>query len=401
MERVTWVIGTCDTKWDELRFVYSILARARMPVALVDVSTQPHSHKADIPAAEIASYHPTRRDFLEQNEGRGDAITCMSEALAAYVSENHPFGVIGLGGSGGTALICAGLRALPVGIPKIMVSTVASGQVAPYVGESDIMMLYSITDISGINRISHTILSNAAHALLGMITREVFPFESNKPLLGMTMFGVTTKGVNQIKAALESDYEILIFHATGTGGRSMEKLIDSGLIDHVIDMTTTEICDLHMGGIMSAGEKRMDAILKRKIPYLLSLGALDMVNFGGIDTIPGQYRDRLLYRHNPQVTLMRTTPGECEQMGRWIARKLNRSQAPVRLFIPEKGVSALSVEGQPFYDPEADQALFKTLETEMEITEERQIISLPYSINDPEFTTAIVAEFRKINTAGS
>ncbi|MCB0664708.1 MAG: Tm-1-like ATP-binding domain-containing protein [Saprospiraceae bacterium] len=398
MQHKTWVIGTYDTKWDELHFVYSILAKARIPVAMVDVSTHHHDRKVDITSAEIASHHPTRKDFLDNNGGRGDAIACMSEALQEFMKGKRPYGVVGLGGSGGTALICSGLRALPVGVPKIMVSTVASGQVAPYIGASDIMMVYSITDIAGINQISYTILSNAANAMLGMVTREIEPFQSNKPLLGMTMFGVTTQGVNQIKDALENDFEILIFHATGTGGQSMEKLIDSGLINHVIDMTTTEICDLHMGGIMSAGESRMDVILKSKIPYFLSLGALDMVNFGGIETVPEKYRDRLLYRHNPQVTLMRTTAAENELMARWIARKLNRSEGPVRLFIPEKGVSALSVEGQPFYDPEADRALFETLRNELEITSDRRIISLPFSINDPGFTRAVVEEFKKINS---
>lgn len=396
MSEKIWVIGTYDTKWNELNFVIRILKKSKYDVLAVDVSTTEHDKILGITAREIASYHPYRKNFLEANDGRGDAVACMSEALAEYMKNRRPLGVIGLGGSGGTALICNGLRTLPVGIPKIMVSTVASGQVAPYVGASDIMMLYSITDISGINQISHTILSNAAHALLGMVINKVEKFVSDKPLLGMTMFGVTTKGVSQIRDALEKEFEVLIFHATGTGGQSMEKLVESGLIDHVIDMTTTEICDLHMGGIMSAGEGRMDAILDRKIPYFLSLGALDMVNFGAEDTIPEKYRDRLLYRHNPQVTLMRTTVDENIQMGKWIANKLNRSQAPVRLFIPEKGVSALSLEGQAFYDPEADRALFGTIKNEVTQTQDRKIISLPYSINDREFTDAIVAEFRKL-----
>ena len=392
----TWVIGTCDTKWHELQFVNSILAQGGVKTVLVDVSTTAHSYPVGITASEIASFHPARPDFLTQNEGRGDAVACMSEALIAFVGHRQPAGVIGLGGSGGTALICAGLRALPVGLPKIMVSTVASGQVAPYVGASDIMMLYSITDIAGINQISHTILSNAAHAMLGMVTQKAESFTSGRPLLGMTMFGVTTKGVSQIREALQSEYEILIFHATGTGGQSMEKLIDSSLIHHVIDMTTTEICDLLMGGVMSAGEGRMDAILRRKIPYVLSLGALDMVNFGGIETVPEKYQNRLLYKHNPQVTLMRTSPEENEKMALWIARKLNKSEAPVKLYIPEKGVSALSVEGQPFYNPKADEVLFKTLQEEIKETDSRQIISLPYSINDIEFTNAVVEGFRSL-----
>lgn len=396
MSEYIWVIGTYDTKWNELDFVIHILRKSQYQVLSVDVSTTEHDRSVDITAVEIAGCHPFRKNFLKDNSGRGDAVACMSEALANFMDTRSPKGVIGLGGSGGTALVCSGLRTLPVGIPKVMVSTVASGQVAPYVGASDIMMLYSITDIAGINQISHKILGNAAHALLGMVTRELTEFESDKALLGMTMFGVTTKGVNQIRSRLEQDYEILIFHATGTGGQSMEKLIGSGLIDWVIDMTTTEICDLFMGGIMSAGETRMDAILARKIPYLLSLGAMDMVNFGAIDTVPDQYKDRLLYKHNPQVTLMRTSLEENRMMGSWIAAKLNTSKAPVRLFIPEKGISALSVEGQPFHDPSADQALFEVLKKEIIQNDDRQIISLPYSINDEAFTKVVVDEFRNL-----
>ncbi|MBK8503996.1 MAG: Tm-1-like ATP-binding domain-containing protein [Saprospiraceae bacterium] len=394
-----WVIGTCDTKWDEIHFVRQILIQSGLDAFIVDVSTTKHGHLVNISAQEIADQHLSRKDFLQTNEGRGDAVACMSEALSIYMSKHIPAGIIGLGGSGGTALICAGLRALPVGVPKIMVSTVASGQVEPYVGTSDIMMLYSITDIAGINQISHTILSNAANALIGMVNQTTAGFVSAKPLLGMTMFGVTTKGVTQIMEALKDDFEILIFHATGTGGRSMEKLIDSSLIDSVIDMTITEICDLHMGGIMSAGEERMDAILRKKVPYVLSLGALDMVNFGGFDTVPEKYQSRILYKHNPQVTLMRTTPGENKIMAKWISSKLNRSEAPVRLLIPEKGVSALSIEGQPFFDPEADNVLFETLKSEIHQTKDRQIISLPYSINDIEFTDAVVKAFRTLNSS--
>ena len=390
-----WVVGTCDTKWQEISFVRDIIMHWGQPCQILDVSTTPHEHPVDIAAEEVARLHPTRPSFLSTNEGRGDAVACMSEALALYMSQHVPKGVIGMGGSGGTALICSGLRALPVGVPKIMVSTVASGQVAPYVGASDIMMLYSVTDIAGINQISNTILSNAAHALVGMVSYSPPGFTTSKPLLGMTMFGVTTKGAIQIKEALRDDYEVLIFHATGTGGQSMEKLIESGLIKHVIDLTTTEICDLHMGGIFSGGETRMDAIIKKGIPYFLSVGALDMVNFGGMETVPEKYRSRNLYKHNPQVTLMRTTPEENTKMAKWIANKLNKSQALVRLFIPEKGVSALSVEGQPFYDPAADSALFDTLISEIKQTENRKIISLPHGINDAEFTGAIVAEFRR------
>ena len=278
-----------------------------------------------------------------------------------------------------------------------MVSTVASGQVAPYVGATDIFMVYSITDIAGINQISNVILSNAAHALAGMLQNGYPPFQAERPLLGMTMFGVTTPCVTQIRQQLEHDYECLVFHATGTGGQSMEKLVASGMMQHVIDMTTTEICDLHMGGIMSAGEQRMDAIIDAGIPYVVSVGAMDMVNFGGIATVPEKYADRILYKHNPQVTLMRTTAEECVAMGRWMAHKLNRSTAPVRLLIPEKGVSALSTEGQPFYDPEADAALFQTLESHLQQDDNRKLIRIPCDINDAMFSREAVDMFREIN----
>ncbi len=391
-----WVIGTYDTKGAELDYVARLLMARGLLVERVDISTQQHDHEVDVAAADIAGFHPSRADFLEQNEGRGDAIGCMTEALAQYMSQIVPAGAIGLGGSGGTAVITAGMRSLPVGVPKMMVSTVASGQVAPYVGATDIAMMYSITDIAGLNQISHTILHNAASALAGMMLHPAKPYLSERPLLAMTMFGVTTTAVNHIRSQLDQEYESLVFHATGTGGRSMEKLIASGLVRHVIDLTTTEIADLLVGGIMSAGPQRMDAIIDAAIPYVLSVGALDMVNFGGPDTIPSKYQRRLLYNHNPQVTLMRTTPDENAAMGRWIASKINRSQAPVRLYLPELGVSGLSAEGQPFHDPEADHQLFDALTNGVQQTDTRRVIRLPYHINDLEFANAVVAGFREL-----
>lgn len=395
--KLALVIGTCDTKWTEIEFVAERLKVSGVPCQIVDVSTQRHNFKVDITAEEVASHHPDRQDFLMDNSGRGDAVACMSEALAAYIKTRSDVGgAIGMGGSGGTVIICTGLRTLPIGTPKIMVSTVASGQVAPYVGASDICMMYSVTDVAGINQISNVILSNAANALAGMLQGQIPRYFSDKPILGMTMFGVTTTCINQLRSILGDQYECLVFHATGTGGKSMEKLVESGMMPFVLDMTTTEICDLHMGGVMSAGESRMDAILNAKIPYVLSVGALDMVNFGGMETVPEKYRTRLLYKHNPQVTLMRTTPDENRTMALWMAKKLNQSEAPVKLYLPLRGVSALSVEGQAFHDPEADQALFDGLRESIEVTPDRQIIDLPYDINDPQFATEVVRGFREI-----
>ena len=397
MKRV-YIIGTCDTKFAELDLVRKKIQASDLPTVLVDVSTLPHKEAPDITAATVASWHPTRKDLLSHNDGRGDAVIAMSEALAEFLTGRPDLGaVIGLGGSGGTSLISRGLRALPVGIPKVMVSTVASGNTAPYVGASDIFMLYSVTDIAGINEISHTILSNAANAVTGMMKEDKSVYQVNKPAVGMTMFGVTTPCITQIREKIEKDHDCLVFHATGTGGRSMEKLIDSGYINKVIDMTTTEVGDLHMGGIMSAGEDRMGAIIRREIPYVGSVGALDMVNFGALQSVPEKYRDRNLYVHNSEVTLMRTTPEENTQMGKWIAAKLNQMEGPVRFFLPEKGVSLLSVEGKPFYDPIADQALFEALEREVEQTEQRSVIRLPYDINAPEFVEEVVRTFEEIN----
>ena len=301
--------------------------------------------------------------MLENNQGRGDAVTAISEALTNYLlSQQDIGGVIGLGGSGGTALVTRAMQHLHIGIPKVMVSTVASGNTEPYVGVTDIMMVNSITDITGINKISHSVLSNSAKALAGMIQFESGSYTGKKPALGLTMFGVTTPCVNHIQQELSDDYDCLVFHATGVGGRSMEKLIDSGLISHVMDVTTTEIADLIAGGIMSAGDDRMEAIIRNKMPYIGSVGAVDMVNFGHIDTVPEKYRSRQLYKHNEQITLMRTSVEENIKIGEWIAHKLNSMESQVRFFLPESGISMLSGPNQPFHDPASDQALFQTLE---------------------------------------
>ena len=314
MNAKVMVIGTCDTKYQELKFVNKLLDAAGLETEMVDVSTGKHTYPVDVTREEILEHATVTLSASEQRD-RGKAITQMAGALELYLLQRKNIaGVIGLGGSGGTALISHGLRALPIGLPKVMVSTVASGNVAPYVDVSDMTMVNPVTDIAGLNRISKAILSNAAHALVGMVMHRLPPDPGAKELVGMTMFGVTTPCVTQIREMLAPQYEGIVFHATGNGGRAMEKMISSGLIRAVIDITTTEICDLHMGGIMSAGEQRMDAIINSGIPYLLSVGAMDMVNFGALDTVPKHYQDRQLYIHNPQVTLMRTTPEENEKM---------------------------------------------------------------------------------------
>jgi uncharacterized protein (UPF0261 family) len=312
------------------------------------------------------------------------------------VTRSDVGGLLGLGGSGGTALVTPAMRALPVGVPKLMVSTVASGNVAPYVGPSDVTMMYSVTDIAGLNRISRVILANAAHAIAGMARAERPPPTALKTAIGLTMFGVTTACVNQVVATLETEYDCLVFHATGTGGQSMEKLVDSGLVGGVLDVTTTEVCDLLMGGVFPCAEDRFGAIARSRAPYVGSCGALDMVNFGAMETVPPRFRNRNLYVHNPQVTLMRTTAEENARIGRWIGEKLNTCDGPVRFLIPEAGVSALDAPGMAFHDPDADASLFTALEATLRQTDHRRLLRLPHHINDPAFATALVTQFRNV-----
>jgi uncharacterized protein (UPF0261 family) len=324
----------------------------------------------------------------------------MARAFERFILTRRDVGgVISAGGSGGTALATPAMRALAVGIPKVMVSTVASGDVRRYVGPSDICMMYSVTDVQGINRISEQVLSNAAHALAGMIScrgRERGERRETKPAIGLTMFGLTTPCVQAVTSALEKHFDCLVFHATGTGGQSMEKLADSRLLVGIIDTTTTEVADHLMGGVFSAGEERFDAIIRSRIPYVGSCGALDMVNFNALETVPAQYRGRNLHVHNPNVTLMRTTAEENAAMGRWIGEKLNRMDGPVRFLIPEGGVSLLDLPGKPFHDPAADRALFAALEQTVRQTASRRLVKLPYDINDPLFAEALVKSFLEI-----
>jgi uncharacterized protein (UPF0261 family) len=392
-----YVIGTCDTKGPELAYIKGLLEAAGVPGVLVDVGIRSDGAAADVSPREVAACHSEGADRVFVDD-RGAAIAAMAEALCAFLARRDDVGgAIGAGGSGGTALISPALRALPVGVPKVLVSTVASGNVGAYVGPADICMMYSVTDVQGLNSISRRVLGNAAHALAGMM-RHAIPAApaSARPALGLTMFGVTTPCVQQVAKALEADYDCLVFHATGTGGQSMEKLVDSSLIAGVIDVTTTEVCDLLMGGVFSAGDDRLGAIIRIGVPYVGSCGALDMVNFGAMATVPERYRGRNLYVHNPQVTLMRTTPEENVRMAEWIAARLNQMQGPVRFFLPEGGVSLLDAPGQPFHDPVADAALFDTLEAKVAPGPNRKLIRLPGNINDPAFAAALVAVFREI-----
>ena len=396
---VVLVAGTLDTKGDELRYMRDLIRAAGLPVRLVDLSTSGGHSGAEIPAHQIAAFHP-RGAAGEFTGDRGQSVAGMTEAFRRWITRQSGIaGVLSAGGSGGTAMVAPAMRALPVGVPKLIVSTVASGEVRKYVGPSDIMMMPAVADVQGLNAITEDVLGNAAQAMIGMVTarQNAKPRRMSKPAIGLTMFGVTTPCVQQVTKQLASTHECLVFHATGIGGQAMEALVDAGKITGVLDISTTEICDFLMGGVFPATEDRFGAIIRTRIPYIGSVGALDMVNFGAPETVPDRYAGRLLYRHNPQITLMRTTPEECTRMGRWIGERLNQMEGQVRFFLPEGGVSALDAPGKPFHDLTARAALFTALVETMRQTASRQLIRLPHHINDPEFADALVAAFRNLH----
>ena len=406
-EPVVLVIGTFDTKGAELRFIRDRVVGAGHRTKLVDVSTAGRPSAADVPPHQIAAYHPKGANAVLTGD-RGTSVREMAVALERWMSRQSAVaGVISAGGSGGTALVTPAMQTLSVGVPKVMISTVASGDVGQYVGPSDIMMLYSVTDVQGLNSVSRKVLANGAHALAGMVANRgdetsarararARVVQPHRPAIGLTMFGVTTPCVRQVTARLEERYECLVFHATGIGGRSMEKLLDSGHLSAVLDVTTTEVCDLLMGGVFPASEDRFGAVIRTRAPYVGACGALDMVNFGPRATVPERYRDRNLYAHNPQVTLMRTTAGECAQIGRWIGQRLNRMDGPVRFLLPEGGVSQLDAPGEAFHDPVADAALFGAIEETVRQTGSRQLVRVPHHINDAAFSDTLVEVFNSV-----
>lgn len=383
--RTIHVAGTCDTKGEEIAYLRDLILARGQSVTVVDLGTRAPTIHPDISARDVAACHPDGADAVLGGTDRGHAVTEMGQAFAAWCSANADriAGIIAVGGGGGTSIACAGIRELPYGVPKLMVSTLASGDTSPYVGTSDIIMVPSVTDIAGLNRLSRVILSNAAHALIGAATAPRPAIDTDRPAIGLTMFGVTTPCVTAISERLRNRFDCLVFHATGTGGRAMERLLDQGVLSGLIDITTTEIADLLFGGVLPARSDRLDVVARTGAPWVGSVGALDMVNFWAPSTVPDRYRDRLFYHHNPNVTLMRTTPEENAQIGRWIGAKLNACSGPVRLLIPEKGVSALDIDGGPFWNPEADAALFDALSDT--ITDPARLIRLPLHINDPDF----------------
>lgn len=392
MSKTILLIGTLDTKGTEYGYVKDlIVARGHQTLLINAGVTGEPAIPPDISADEVARAGGSTLAELRRQADRGAAIEVMAKGAAQLAAQLHANskidGVLGLGGSGGTIIATQAMQALPVGLPKVMVSTLASGDMQPYVGIKDVTMMYSVVDIAGLNRISRRVLANAAGAICGMVEQDMPPAD-DKPLIAATMFGVTTPCVTAVRERLEdAGYEVLVFHATGSGGKAMEGLISDGFITGVADVTTTEWCDELVGGVLSAGPNRLEAAGKTGTPQVVSCGALDMVNFWGIDTVPPQFKERTLYKHNPNVTLMRTTPEECAELGRIIAHKLNQATGPVALFIPLQGISAINKEGQPFHLPQADKALFHSLRKN--IRPPVELVELDMHINDPGFAAAI------------
>lgn len=388
-----YVVGTADTKGDELAYLAGRVRAAGVEPLIVDVGTRRPTITPDVSAAMVAGADAAT--LLDSND-RGAAVAGMARAFAEFMaSRTDVAGIIGIGGGGGTSIATAGMRRLPIGIPKIMVSTLASGDTSAYVDVSDIVMMPAVTDFAGLNRISRVLLAQAGAAIAAMSTAEP-PAASDRPAIGLTMFGVTTIAATQISERLGDDVEAVAFHATGTGGRTMESLIDSGLLSGAIDITTTEVCDLLFGGVLPALPTRFDCIARTRVPYVGSLGACDMINFWARNTVPARYSDRLFYQHNDNITLMRTTTEECDAIGTWIGHKLDAADGPIRFLIPGGGVSALDSPGQPFWDPAADAALFAAIERSARWGGSRRLIKTPFHINDPAFADAVIAAFMEI-----
>lgn len=388
------VLGTLDTKGQEYKFIKDIVESVGVETIVIDTGVKGKPcFSPDISNVEVAQAGgSTLAELIEAND-RGQAIDVMMQGAAKIVldlfEKGELGGVISLGGSAGTTIGTYAMRALPVGVPKIMVSTVASGDTRPYVDVKDVTMMYSVIDISGINSLSSQILANAAFGIAGMVKGKAPELREERTLIGATMFGVTTPSVTKAREYLEEQgYEVLVFHATGTGGKAMESLIESGYIKGVLDITTTEWCDQLVGGAFASGETRLEAAAKAGIPQVVSTGALDMVNFGPLDTVPAKFKDRHLYKHNATVTLMRTTIEENRELGKIISSKLNMTQGPTALFLPLKGVSLIDVEGQPFYGPEEDAALFEELRQGID-KDKIELIEMDTDINSDEFALAM------------
>ena len=388
------VLGTLDTKGREHAFVAERIRSHGHDVLLIDVGTGAEPVvAADISRADVAAAGGLDLAAVVARGDRGECVAAMARAAAALigrlVDEGRIQGLISLGGGGGTAIATAAMRPLPIGFPKLVVSTLASGNTAPYVGTSDIVMMPAVVDVQGLNRISRTILARAAGAICGMVEADVAPGRDDKPLVVASMFGNTTGCLEAAVPLMEAaGYEVLVFHATGTGGRALEALVASGLVAGVLDITTTELTDELVGGVLSAGPERLDAAARHGVPAVIAPGCLDMVNFGPPETVPEQFAGRRFYAHNPQVTLMRTSADEAAALGQLVAGKVNASRGPVRVLLPRRGLSVIGAPGGPFHDPAADAALCEALESGLRPG--IPCTSLDCGINDPAFARAAV-----------
>jgi uncharacterized protein (UPF0261 family) len=394
------LIGTLDTKGEELKFLRDHLRSLGVESIVIDIGILGKTpFTPDVTREQIASYGGDTLEVMIARRDRGTAVLAMQRGLAKWLRERHAeqpiAGVLGIGGSGGTSIASAGMRELPLGVPKLMVSTSASGNVRSYVGGSDILMMHAVADIAGLNRVTCDILATAANAMAGMCSLPAPSFVADRPLLCATMFGVTTPCVSQVRAMAEAaGYELLVFSANGVGGQSMEQIVRTGLVQGVIDITTTELADELAGGILSAGPDRLEEAGKLGVPQVISVGAIDMVNFGTYDTVPEKYRERKLYRHNSSVTLMRTTPTENAALGKQIAQKASGAVGPVTIVLPLRGVSAIDCPEQPFYDREADEALFDAIRRN--VKPQVKLVELDAHINDALFAERLFSEFLEI-----
>jgi uncharacterized protein (UPF0261 family) len=380
-----------DTKGEEHAFVAEQIRQRGHNVLVIDTGTlEPPKLKPDITREQVAAAASVDLASIIAKRDRGEAVDAMSRGAPALLlklaNEKKIDGVISLGGGGGTAIGTAAMRALPIGFPKLMVTTLASGNTSQYVGVKDIVLFPSIVDVAGINRISRQILARAAGAICGMVEARP-PMGEDKPIIVASQFGNTTECVTRARQLLENEgYEVLIFHATGVGGRTMESLVESGMVAGVLDITTTEWADELVGGVLSAGPTRLEAAAKAGAPAIVTPGCLDMVNFHGPGTVPEKFKGRTFYQHNPQVTLMRTTPKECAELGKILAQKVNQSKGPVTVLIPKKAISVISAPGQKFHDPVADKALFDTIKSNLR--QDIEVIEMDCAINDAVFAEA-------------
>jgi len=404
MKKTVAILGALDTKGAEFEFLKNEIEKRGCGTFVINSGVLGEAlFTPDVSAEEVAQAGGTPLSELVEKQDRGEAVKVMTKGSATVVSKYHEEGkfdgIISMGGGGGTAMGTSAMRQLPVGVPKVMVTTIASGDTSPYVGTSDINMFPSIVDVAGLNRISRTIYTNAAGAICGMVMGEVEEVPEEKPLIAATMFGNTTVAVEHAREILEENgYEVLVFHATGTGGRTMEMLVDEGYFAGVLDLTTTEWADEVCGGVLSAGGERMDAAANAGIPQVVTPACIDMANFWARDTVPDKYADRLFYEWAPNITLMRTNPEENEKIGKIFARKFNTSSGPVAVFVPMGGFSQIDAPEKPFWWPEANQAFVDGLKSEL--NPEIPVVISDKNVNDPEFSGQVAQKLLEMLSTG-